>query len=136
MTFRNECDKLESARADTINKPAEERIKTMKRIVSALLVCTLLLACVFTLASCGKTLSGTYSSGVGDTSIIGGGTSYTFNGKNVKIAVTGGAFGFEKTVEYEGTYSIEDGKITFTFDSGDKDAASYNGSFDFEEGDG
>lgn len=32
----------------------------MKKTVSAILVCVLLVGCIFTLASCGKSISGTY----------------------------------------------------------------------------
>ena len=46
----------------------------MKKIISALLVCVLLVGCMFALASCGKTLSGTY-----EAKIIGTGVSYEFN---------------------------------------------------------
>lgn len=108
-------------------------VKKSIKILSIVLVLVCLCA---TLASCGSTLSGTYSASAGDTSLVGGKTEYTFKGKNVTIAVTAGALGFEKTTEFEGTYEIKDDKITFTFDSEDKGDDAYNGSFDFEKGDG
>jgi hypothetical protein len=37
-----------------------------------------------------------------------------------------------KTVD--GKYKVDDGKITLTFDNEDDDVKSYNGTFDFEEG--
>ena len=82
----------------------------MKRIISTLLVCVLLLGCVFTLASCGKMLSGKYEADVGVA-----GAKYEFSGKKVTITVQ--VLGFEKS--YEGTYKIgenDDGKETITFD--------------------
>ncbi len=100
----------------------------MKKIISMTLVCMLLIGCVLTLASCGKTLSGKYSAGSG---VLG--TTYDFSGKNVTITFY--LFGTETTAE--GTYEIttdENDKeiITFTFES--KDAEDYNGEFSFTEG--
>ncbi len=92
----------------------------MKKIVSSVLVCVLLLSTVFVLASCGKTLMGTYEN---ETT----GISYEFVGNKVTRkapALIGGG-----TNVREGEYSIEDGKITFTFDD-DKDNS---GTFDFSE---
>ncbi len=108
----------------------------MKKSIKILSVILVLVCLCATLASCGTTLSGTYSAGTGDTSLVGGKTEYNFKGKNVTIAVTAGALGFEKTTEFEGTYEIKDDKITFTFDSEEKGDDVYNGSFDFEKGDG
>ena len=100
----------------------------MKKIISMTLVCMLLIGCVLTLASCGKTLSGKYSVGSGVA-----GTTYDFSGKNVTITFY--LFGTETTAE--GTYEItidENDKeiITFTFEN--EDAEDYNGEFSFVEG--
>ena len=100
----------------------------MKKIISALLVCVLLVGCMFALASCGKTLSGTY-----EAKVVGTGASYEFNGN--KVTITASVLGFEK--EFEGTYEItkndEDKEvIIFTFES--EDAESYDGEFAFAEG--
>ena len=95
----------------------------MKKILSAVLVCVLLAACVFALASCGKTLSGKYVGAVGL-------TAYEFSGNNVKMYLG-------QNVVAEGTYKIEgeEGaqKITFTFTSGD-DAEKESGTVDFVSG--
>ena len=103
----------------------------MKRIVSALLVCVLLAACVFTLASCGKTLSGTYKG-----SGILSGTSYAFDGKNVTITVE---VPILDDIEISGTYEItkndkDEDVIVFTFADDEEDADKYNGEFSFAEG--
>ena len=99
----------------------------MKKIISAVLVCILLVGCMFTLASCSKKLSGTYK---GDAGIAS--ATYEFSGKKVKI--TAELLGKEKS--FEGKYEInedDDGyTITFTFE--DEDAKSYSGDFSFAEG--
>ena len=102
----------------------------MKKIISAVLVCVLLVGCVFALASCGKTLSGTYSAG-GDTL----GTTYEFSGN--KVTITYKVLGFSKDIEgtYEITTNDEDKEvIIFTFADGEEDADDYAGEFSFAEG--
>ncbi len=102
----------------------------MKKIISALLVCVLLVGCIFALASCGKTLSGTY-----EAKIIGTGASYKFNGN--KVTITYSVLGFEKAIEgtYEITKNDEDKEvIIFTFASGVEGADDYAGEFPFVEG--
>ena len=84
----------------------------MKKIVSALLVCILLVGTLFTLVSCGGGLSGTYKGN----NII---TQFDlkFSGKNVTVIVG--------DKELKGTYEIKenDDKETITFDFVDeKDA--------------
>ena len=101
----------------------------MKRVISALLVCVLLVASVFAMASCGKMLSGKYEL---DAAVAG--AAYTFSGN--KVTVTVEVLGFEKN--FEGTYKIgenDDGDtvITFDFDE-DKDASKYEGEFSFSDG--
>ena len=103
----------------------------MKRIISAVLVCVLLVGCMFALASCGKTLSGKYSADAFGVA----GTSYEFSGKKVDIKFT--VLGFEKTVS--GEYEIaenDDGEleITFTFASDEEDADDFKGTHSFSEG--
>ena len=100
----------------------------MKKIVSLLLVCVMLVGCIGMLASCGKTLSGKYKADA----VIGGAT-YDFSGS--KVTITAEIFGFEKS--FEGTYEItendkEETVIIFTFE--DKDAETYSGEFPFAEG--
>ena len=82
----------------------------MKRIISALLACVLLVGAMFTLVSCGNTLSGTYE-----------GTFYDlkFKGDKVSVIVKG-------EVLLTGTYEIEeddDGDKTISFDFVDEDKA-------------
>ena len=100
----------------------------MKRIISTVLVCVLLVGSIFALASCGKMLSGKY-----ELDAVVGGTSYEFKGN--KVTVTFELLGFEKSSD--GTYKIAenengDTEITFTFES--KDAEKYAGTFAFSEG--
>jgi hypothetical protein len=97
----------------------------MKRIISTVLVCLLLIGSVFALASCGA-LSGTYKD-------ITGGVTYDFRGSKVTITVD--TYGEDKV--YEGTYKVEetedDKTITFTFE--DENVPSiYEGTKKFSEG--
>ena len=89
----------------------------MKKVISMTLVCVLLLGCVFALASCGKTISGTYELALSEDNK----TTYEFSGRKVTKTVTAGLLGYTKTETVEGKYEInevEDGKfeITFTWD--------------------
>ena len=101
----------------------------MKRIISTILVCALLLGCVLTLASCGKTISGKY-----ELDAVVGSKTYEFSGS--KVVITYELLGKETSVE--GKYKIAENdkgdlEITFTFE--DEDAAKdYAGTFSFAEG--
>ena len=98
----------------------------MKKSALKIVALVLVLACVgMVFAACGKKLSGTYTA-----EVIGTGTSYTFKGSKVTIEVK--ALG-NTAISLEGKYSIKDNKITFTFESDDKDAKNYSGTQDFEE---
>ena len=102
----------------------------MKRIISLLLVCVLLVGSVFALASCSKMLSGKYEL---DAAVAS--KTYEFSGN--KVTITYEVLGFEKSLE--GTYKIaadEEGKetITFTFAADAEDADDYAGEFSFAEG--
>ena len=104
----------------------------MKRIISTLLVCVLLLGCVFTLASCGKRLSGSYSHkeeayGQSVESVL------TFKGKTVTIETKITVAGNTTTNSIEGTYEIDDDKIKITFE---EDGESITQDLDFEKGKG
>ena len=99
----------------------------MKKIVSSILVCVMLLGCVFALTSCVKVLNGSYSDE------LTGLTTYTFEGK--KVTIEAGVGNYTKKVE--GTYEIktndkDEEVIVFTFE-GD-DAEKYTGEFAFVEG--
>jgi len=89
----------------------------MKKILSAVLVCAMLLSCVLVLASCGNTLSGTYED---ESGLV----SFTFSGKNVEVETFG--------VNIEGTYKISGDTITFEFE-GDL-AEEMNGEMEFKKG--
>ena len=98
-------------------------MKTTVKLMALALVLVMTLAI---LASCGKTLSGTY-----EAAMIGTGAELAFKGSKVTITVK--AFGAELG-SAEGKYSIDGDKITFTFETEDDDVKAYNGTFDFEEG--
>ena len=96
----------------------------MKRIISALLVCVLLVGVVFALASCGKTISGKYVESITKLSY------YEFSGSKYTYCVG-------ENVRQEGTYKIdeESGKITFTYEiDGEKKTNTENFSSGEEDG--
>ena len=102
----------------------------MKRIISTLLVCVLLLGCVFSFASCGKVLSGKY-----ELDAVLASNSYEFSGLN-KVVITYEVLSVETTLE--GTYKIADNdegetEITFTFEN-EEEAKDYAGTFSFAQG--
>ncbi len=107
--------------------------KSIIRIIALSLV--VVFACAV-LASCGKTISGTYTAGANAFGLAGTEKTYKFSGSKVKITNVTNVAGFEKTTEFEGKYEIgEDDKgnatITFTFE--DKDAESFSGTLPFEK---
>ena len=86
----------------------------MKKIISTVLVCVLLLGCVMSLASCGKMLSGKYELELTESNVI----AYEFSFNKVTRTVTTGALGFTKESVTEGTYKItetDDQKYSITF---------------------
>lgn len=89
----------------------------MKKILSAVLVCIMLLSCTLVLASCGNTLSGTYEDEHGL-------TSFTFKGKNVEIEMFG--------VSFDATYKIDGDTITFEFEGDEADG--FEGENKFNKG--
>ena len=106
---------------------------TMKKIISAVLVCVLLVGCIFALASCAKTLNGTYKTGSG---VLG--SSYTFKGSDVTITYY--LLGTETVLH--GTYVISEDEekgqiITITIAADDAeadDADKYEGVHTLVEG--
>lgn len=100
--------------------------KSIIRVFAFVLICATLCAAF---ASCGKTLSGTYSVALDG---IESGVTMTFKGS--KIITTKKLLG---NVVYtaEGKYEIKNGNITITYE-GDKadDAKDYAGTFTFAEG--
>lgn len=100
----------------------------MKKVVSSILVCVMLLSCVLVLASCAKTLSGTY-----ENTSFGITTAYTFDGNKVSIKYSAGGFSYT----YDGEYEIKDndeGETVIVFTFGDDDAAKYEGEHSFSQG--
>ena len=102
----------------------------MKKIISTLLVCVLLLGCVLTLGSCSKFLMGEYEADA----IVG---SVTYEFKLTKVEITVEALG-QDVAELEGSYKIAkndkgETEITFTFEN-EEEAKEYSGTFSFEKG--
>lgn len=99
----------------------------MKKILSLTLVCVMLLGCVFALASCKKTLNGTYE---------GSAVTYTFK-SNGDVTAKGGLTGAEFNGKYEITTQTDDDgnkETVIIFSEFSKAGALYNGTFSFGEG--
>ena len=79
----------------------------MKRILSIVLACTLLVGCLFTLSACGNTLSGAYEA---KAELLGQSisTTYDFHGSKVDIIVKTTILGNVNTETVEATYKIEE----------------------------
>ncbi len=110
-------------------------MKNLARVLALVLVVATL---CLTLASCGKTLSGTYTAEAGLGGLVGGKTSLKFSGSKVTLAVTGTLLGSSSTTEYEGTYEIkeaDDGSMTITFEFKDNnsDTKDFSGTKTFSE---
>ena len=108
--------------------------KTFVRVVALSLI-AVMMVCV--LASCAKTISGTYEAKVGVEGLAGYTATYTFSGKKVEISKTATLLGQSTTTNFEGTYEItekDDGtmEITITLENDDDDIKS--GTYVFEEG--
>ncbi|MBP3321989.1 MAG: hypothetical protein J6M12_06515 [Clostridia bacterium] len=111
-------------------------MKKSIRILAAVLVGIVLCLC---LASCGGGLNGEYESKVGSLGLIR--KTVKFDGDNVTVKYLVSDLA---VVTVEGTYTIEDDKITFNFSNKDgaehKDAEEYletlRGELSFEQGDG
>ena len=107
----------------------------MKKSIRLIAVALVAVMLCMAMASCGKTLSGTYEH---DATAMGSGvvTTYEFSGKKVNLKVETKLLGsVTGTVELEGKYTIEDDKITFEFETEKEDEAKeYNQTFDFKEG--
>ena len=102
----------------------------MKKIISTLLVCVLLLGCVASLASCDRLVVG----GKYELDAFVASTSYEFG--LTKVVVTYELLGQETSIE--GQYKIAENEkgdleITFTFEDEDN-AKDYAGTFSFVKG--
>ena len=110
----------------------------MKKVLSAVLACVLVLGMMFTLVSCGKKLSGAYEAEV-DIALASYEVTYDFSGSKVEVTRKSTLLGasFEPVV-INGTYEIaedEEGKLTITFEyEGKEDEVVKGGTFAFEEG--
>ncbi len=111
----------------------------MKKSIRILAVAMVALMLCLCLVSCGKKLSGEYAATV-EAFGIETGKKMEFSGKNVTISYV---VANHEVASIDGTYSIEDDKITFDLIDEekveDKDAKAFladlNGSVSFEEGD-
>lgn len=106
----------------------------MKKLLSTILVCVLLLGCVFTLAGCVVSAGPvTMISGKYEADALIAGATYEF-GAFGKVTVTAKVLGL--STSFEGTYKVDTKEdphmITFTFE--DSDAKEYSGSFSFSSG--
>lgn len=99
----------------------------MKKTVSTILVCVLLVSSLFVLASCG--LNGTYKAGI---------TTLKFSFDKVTITDSVEVLGAVTTKTYEAKYKIEeteDGKtITFTYEGDADQHLAIRGKQTFSEG--
>ncbi len=104
----------------------------MKKVLALVLVLSL----VFVMASCGKTLSGTYSADGSLFGLAGGKVSFTFSGSKVTVSETKTFLGNTSTEEYKGSYEIteaDDGTMSIKFTFEDSDASKYAGTKTFKE---
>ena len=96
----------------------------MKKVLSALIVCVLVLGSLLSLVSCGQTISGTYEGEV-DLYIAKYTVTYSFKGNSVEIkSQLSSAIGSLNPAVVNATYEIkedENGNKTITFDYGDAD---------------
>lgn len=89
----------------------------MKKIISTILVCVLLLGCVMSLSSCSNMLTGKYEAEV-DALVAGGKVVYDFTPFGYTKTTTAEVLGFSKDTVEEGKYKIaenDDGELTITF---------------------
>ena len=99
----------------------------MKKILSTLLVCALLIGCVLTLASCGKMFAGTY-----ERDFIIYEASYEFKIGGKVILTLDPPVGDD--VVYVGTYTINEDNDEITFEFKDEDAKEFGGTRSFSQG--
>lgn len=103
----------------------------MKKFLSVVLACALLVGCVMIFASCG--LSGTYEKEVAGTEV-----SFAFKGNKVTLVVDFPII--EKDLVLNGTYELgedEEGNKTITItyeDDSSDEAKKYGGTLSFAEG--
>ena len=115
----------------------ERKFLIMKKTVRILSVLLALLMVTCMLASCGKTIKGTYSAEV-DVLILKYTATYEFSGKNVTVTrVVNPLIGDAQTFTIEGTYEIiknDDDTMDIKFEFKTDDDYIKSGTFDFEQG--
>ena len=117
-------------------------MKTMTRVVAVALVAVVM--CVM-LVSCGNTISGTYSATYESDGFFGFGkgsytTTYEFKGKDVVMTVEATVGGKTTTTTTNGTYTIEEDQIIFTWDkdvetNANGDTVTSTNKYEFSKGD-
>ena len=108
----------------------------MKKSIRILAVVLALTAILCVLASCGKTISGTYEAEV-DALIMKYTATYEFSGSKVNITKKTTLLGSVSTAEFKGTYEIaenDDGSMEITIELETEDDQIKSGTFAFEEG--
>ena len=101
----------------------------MKKFFSAALACALLIGCLFTLVSCGKTISGKYEA---DWALVEVTYDFKSSGK-VTVGIEpfiGDSFSFDGSY----TFNEEGDQITITLDSDNEEAEKYSGTLSYSEG--
>lgn len=106
----------------------------MKKLLSTILVCVLLVGCVFTLAGCVLSVGPmTMITGKYEADAVVGGLTYEF-GAFGKVTVTAKLLGM--STSFEGKYKVDNKtdphQITFTFEN--EDAKEYAGTVSFSSG--
>ena len=108
----------------------------MKKTLSAILVCVMLLGCVFTLASCGNKPSGKYQAKL---EILGQRTTTTYDFKMNKVIVTveTEVLGNINTETTEYKYKVnkkDDGTLTIDL-TGEVEGEEKTNTYTYEKGD-
>ena len=101
----------------------------MKKILSVFLACVLLVGCICTLASCGKSLSGSY-----EANLIAAEVTYNFKSSGKVIVEVDPIIGDDMSFEGSYEFNEEGDKITISFDAEQEDAEEYAGTMSFSEG--
>ena len=98
----------------------------MKKVLSTILVCILIVGSMLSLLSCGKTVSGTYEGRIDMLGLASYTVTYAFKGNNVEIkSQLSSSIGSLNPHVVNATYEIredEDGNLSIVFDYGDADA--------------
>ena len=117
-------------------------MKTMTRVAAVALVAVVM--CMM-LVACGNTINGTYSATYESEGFLGFGkgsytTTYEFKGKDVVMTVEATIGGKTTTTTTNGTYTIEEDQIIFTWDkdvetNANGDTVTSTSKYEFSKGD-